>query len=105
MRRAGDTVPASAILSPTPLLFCNVWAYVSGGWTIDARLAFTMAKVRSGSGTVFKRGRIKVCLPSEYGTSGKVRPVPLAVVRHCVRQACPVTLTRVKYGSERCARS
>jgi hypothetical protein len=49
MRRAHDTVPASAILSPTLLLFCNVWAYAPIGWIIDPRLTFTMAKVRRGS--------------------------------------------------------
>jgi hypothetical protein len=52
MWRAGNTGPASAIPTPIPRLFYNVWAYLSEGWIIDERLAFTLEKVRSGSGTV-----------------------------------------------------
>jgi hypothetical protein len=64
MWRAGNTGPASAIPSPIPRLFYNVWAYLSEGWTIDARLAFTLEKVRSGSGTE---------IPCAFGTSGSMR--------------------------------
>ena len=37
--------------------FCNLWAFVPRGWPMDASLAVTMLKVRSGSNAAIKRGR------------------------------------------------